>query len=132
MILFNKANMHEPLTVIRAIVLISEVFTVMSQKKKKIPPTFNYLNFYSGIKIIMESEFSFTISKTIVMLYNYFNLFSLEFRRNISMFLLGRVFFKLFLHWSHNVRHVFYHLVMRLYHSSLRIDPNETAPKSLQ
>lgn len=123
-IIFKKANIHEPLTVIRAIVFISEILAVLCQKKKKLPATFNYNDFYLGIKIIMESQFSFAISKTIVMLYNYFKMFNLQFRRNISMFLLGKVFFKLFLHWSHNVRHVFYHLVMRLYHESLKIDPN--------
>lgn len=48
------------------------------------------------------------------------------------MFLLGKVFFKLFLHWSYNVRHVFYHLVMRLYHGTLRIDSDEMGPKSWQ
>lgn len=45
-ILFNKANIHEPLTVIRAILLISEILALLCQKKKKMPATFNYFIFY--------------------------------------------------------------------------------------
>jgi hypothetical protein len=41
------------------------------------------------------------------------------------MLLLGKVFFKLFFHWSYNVRDVFHHLVMRLYYETLRINQNE-------
>lgn len=39
------------------------------------------------------------------------------------MLLLGKVFYKLFLHWSFNVRDVFHHLVMRLYQETLRVNP---------
>ena len=90
---------------------------------RKIPPTFNYFHFYQGIKIILESDFSFAISKTIIMLYAHFKMFSLEFRRNLSMLLLGKVFFPLFLHWSNNVRNIFYHLlVIRIYREALHIE----------
>ena len=59
-----------------------------------------------------------------IMLYAHFKIFSLEFRRNLSMLLLGKVFFHLFLHWSKNVRDIFFHLVvMRIYRESLHIEP---------
>ena len=43
------------------------------------------------------------------------------------MLLMGSVFFKLFLHWSHNVRDIFFHLIlMRLFKESLTLDQTLT------
>ena len=116
LIIFGKANIYQPLTVIKAIEFINEIFSVICRNGRQIPLTFNYFQFYQGIKIILESDFSFAISKALIMLYMHYKMFSLEFRRNLTMLLLGRVFFPLYLHWSNNVRDIFYHLlVMRIY-----------------
>lgn len=39
-------------------------------------------------------------------------MFAPEFRREMSLFLLGKVFFRLFLSWSFNIRVVFHHLLL--------------------
>lgn len=46
------------------------------------------------------------------MIYTHYDMFHLEFRRNLCGYLLKKVFFKLFFHWSLNVRNVFYHLLI--------------------
>ena len=116
LIVYGKADINRPLTVIKAIEFINELFTELAVNRKKIPATFNYAIFLKGLKIILESDFSFAISKAMILIYNHFNLFNLEFRKNISMYFLGKVFFSLFLHWSHNVRDTFfYFLIFRIY-----------------
>jgi hypothetical protein len=43
-------------------------------------------------------------------------MFSPSFKKTITMYLLGRVFFKLFLHWANNIRFIFHHLLIyRIY-----------------
>ena len=51
------------------------------------------------------------VSSALSLIYNHFTLFHIEFRRSLSMYFLGFIFFKLFLNWSHTVRNIFYHLV---------------------
>lgn len=109
---------------IKAIEFINDLFTSLSEMKRKIPATFNYIQFYKGLKIILESDFSFAISKTMILIYNHFNIFNMEFRKNISLYFLGKVFFNLFLHWSNNVRDTFHHfLIMRIYRESMHFGP---------
>lgn len=51
------------------------------------------------------------VSSALSLIYNHFTLFHIEFRRSLSMYMLGFIFFKLFLNWSHTVRNIFYHLI---------------------
>lgn len=96
---------------------------VFEKTHKKIPGSFNYYHLYKAIKIILEGDFSFAMSKTLLMMYNNYKMFHLEFRRNIGMLLLGKVFFRLFFHWSKDVRDIFYHLiVLRIYRESMNLD----------
>jgi len=46
------------------------------------------------------------------MLYTHYDMFHFEFRKNLCAYLLKKVFFKLFFHWSLNVRNVFHHLLI--------------------
>ena len=54
-IIYNKANIYQPLTVNKAIEYINELFTYLSSNRRKIPVTFNYGHFYKGLKIILEN-----------------------------------------------------------------------------
>lgn len=42
---------------------------------------------------------------------NYDN-FNVEFKKNLSLYLLGKVFFRLFLNWSFTIRKAFYHVLI--------------------
>jgi len=46
------------------------------------------------------------------LLYNNYTLFSSTFRKNIAMYLLGKVFFKLFLNWAPNIRIIFHNMLV--------------------
>ena len=53
------------------------------------------------------------------MLYDNFGTLPVEFRIEVSNYLLTRVFFRLFLHWSLNVRTIFHHLLfIRIFHEA--------------
>ena len=121
--MLSKGNIYEPLTVLKSIEFINEIFIKLDQNNRKIPGSFNYYQLYKAVKVILEGDFSFAVSKVLVMIYIHYKMFHLEFRRNICMLLLGKVFFKLFLHWSYNVRDIFSHLlIMRIYRESLTLD----------
>lgn len=62
--------------------------------------------------MVLEGDFAFAISNTLILLYSHYHLFHYEFRMSISMYLLGKMFFRLFLHWSTHVRSIFYHLLI--------------------
>ena len=88
---------------------------------KQMPVSFNYSFFFKAIKIMLEVDFSVTVSATLTLIYNHFSLFHLEFRRSISMYLMGSVFFRLFLHWSYNVRYIFnYLLAYKIYRDAVQ------------
>ena len=49
------------------------------------------------------------------------------------MLLLGKLFFHLYLHWSYNVREIFYHLLlMRIYRETLFLDQDSNDTRSYQ
>lgn len=96
----------------KSLEIISRYLAALAGDKKLLPPTFNYLYFFKAIKIIMEGEFSVAIMKSLVIIYNNYENFNVEFRKNISLYLLGKIFFKLFMHWSSVVRSTFYHLLI--------------------
>jgi hypothetical protein len=46
------------------------------------------------------------------MLYTHYDMFHWDIRKNLCVYLLKKVFFKLFFHWSSNIRNVFHHLLI--------------------
>lgn len=61
--------------------------------------------------MVLESSHCYSLGKALLLLYNHYSIFSQEFRYSISMYLMGKLFFRLFLHWSFNVRTIFHHLL---------------------
>lgn len=122
-IVFHKANIYDGSTVIKTISFTDKLLHHFQKSKRSIPVTFNYVTLFKGVKTILNSEFSFAISQLLLLLYNHFSLFHVDFRKNISMYLLGKIFFKLFLNWSSNVQNIFTHLmVYKIYEESLTPD----------
>ena len=111
-ILFNKTNLNSPSDVLKVLDLCGNLFNSLEKLSKKIPTSFNYSFFFAGIKLVLEGEYAYTIGKALNVLYSHFEIFHEEFRIEISNFLLGRIFFKLFLHWSNSVRTMFHHLMV--------------------
>ena len=60
----------------------------------------------------MEQTYSYSTSKVLSIIYNFFKKFTPEFRKSLIRYLLGKNFFKLFCHWSYSVRMVFHHFMV--------------------
>jgi hypothetical protein len=110
-ILFRQTNVYVNLKVFRSIEMIESYFDYMKTRQTPLS-SFDYKFFYSGIKIILESEHALVLARCLTFLYKHYSSFGLAFRREISLLLLGNMFFKLFLSWSKSVRQVFYSMLL--------------------
>lgn len=110
-LLFKQTNVFANVQVFRSIELVEAYFDCL-QRKGRICATFDYKFFYSAMKIVLESEHFNVISRCLVFLYKHYSSFSVAFRRELSLLLLGQYFFKLFLSWSKSVRQVFHSMLM--------------------
>lgn len=111
-ILFEKTNANDPNGAMKGLDLLSRYLNHFSKNKKLLPPSFNYVHFFKAVKIVLEGEFAYSIVKMLSIIFMNYDNFNVEFRRNLSFYLLGRVFFKLFLHWSFTIRKAFYHVLI--------------------
>lgn len=115
-ILFNKTSINNNVDVIKIMDLVNSFFAALKNQNKRIPSTFNYSFFYSGIKMVIENLYSYSTAKVLHLLYEQFDFFAYEFRIELCNYILGRIFFKLFLHWSFNVRVILHHvLIVKIY-----------------
>ena len=97
--------------------MLTTFLLALRRQNKLIPASFDYHNLQRGIKTILNGDFAFCIAKALEVMYEYFDMFSMDFLIHMSLYFLGKVFFKLFLHWSKNVRNIFHHLLtLRIYH----------------
>lgn len=110
-ILFKKTDINDSSTVLKLLDYLELFFSAINKKNRPIPPTFDYAYFFRGFKLVLEGTHCYSLGKCLLLLYNHFNIFSQEFRYAISMYLMGKLFFRLFLHWSFNVRTIFHHLL---------------------
>jgi hypothetical protein len=112
----NKVNAFEITAVFKGVDFLNTIFFSFSAKKRHLPMSFSYRYFFKVIKVILEGESSLNITSLLTLLYTHFPLFHSDFQRSLSMYLLGSVFWRLFLHWSHTVRYCFHRLITyRLY-----------------
>jgi hypothetical protein len=75
------------------------------------PNDFNFNYFYTGIKSIFESNHSYLLIRVIGLLYNYYSIFSFDFKRTLDSFIFSKSFNLIFLHWCDRVRRIFYLLL---------------------
>jgi hypothetical protein len=92
------------------------------QQTRTLPRTFNYLYFFKSFKLIIETiEHTEAIIRALILIYDFYDWLSPEWRDNISMYLLGKVFFKLFFHWSFQVRIIFFNfLIIKLNYTRIQ------------
>ena len=74
-ILLNKANIYEPLSVIKAIEMFSDLLSTLKAKNKSISGLFHYAHFFKAIQLIIDSEFLFMLEATLIMLYTHYDIF---------------------------------------------------------
>ncbi len=99
--------------------------TVGNSLKSRLPLSFNYNVLFKTLTIIFDTDFSIAVNAALTLIYNNFDIFHIEFRRSLAMYFLGSAFGKFFLHWSYNVRYIFYHLITyKIYREALQGDTN--------
>ena len=70
-----------------------------------------------AINTSLKSFHVLTVVKCLELLYNNFDIFQGEFKLLICDYLMGNIFFDLFMHWNYNIRLFFHHLIIyRIYH----------------
>lgn len=114
--------------------MLGTFLAALRRQNKLIPASFDYNSLQRGFKTIINGDFAFCIAKTLEVMYEYFDMFSMDFLIHMSMYFLGKVFFRLFLHWSKNVRKIYQHLLtLRIYHESHKKSTNsvDLGPQSI-
>jgi len=74
--LVRKANVYDVRSTYIVLSILDDIFRRLRKMEKAIPTTFDYKFLLTGIKIVLESDYEFNISKLLIILYNHFNFFS--------------------------------------------------------
>jgi hypothetical protein len=112
-ILLGKTNINAPMTVLKTLEILDSYFSYFAtSSQKKLPTSFDYKYLYAGIRIMLNCDHSFVVARCLALIYKHYPLFSNNFRKDLSLSLMGQLFFKLFLNWASNVRMVFHHLML--------------------
>ena len=105
--LFPKTCLFERSCVMKCLDLIKSCLDVIVSKRNRLPTDFNANYFYSGIVSILEFNHSYLSIRALWILYIYYDIFSTEFQDSLDSYLLGKIFYALFLHWCGHVRKIF-------------------------
>jgi len=111
-VVYNKTNVHDTKYVLHTYNLINSWLKRFSSEHKEMPIMFDYKFFFSGMRAVLDEENSQPIAKVLQVIYDNFHIFPNDFKKEICEFLLGNIFFKLFMHWCYNVRLMFHHFLI--------------------
>ncbi|EAR90961.2 hypothetical protein TTHERM_00145660 (macronuclear) [Tetrahymena thermophila SB210] len=111
-IAYRNTKVFDHRNVMSTFNLIDLWMQTLSQNHQNIPADFDLKSFLKGIQMILEGDHAMCISKGLAIIYNNYNLLSNDIRQEVIEYLFGNIFFKLFMHWSQNVRYVFHHLLV--------------------
>ena len=93
--------------------LLNEYLKFLTQDKSlTLKSNFNQNYFFSFVKTIFEGEHFYSINRILIIIFDYFDCFTEHGRYQLSMYLLGHTFFKLFYHWSKDIRYTFYNILL--------------------
>ena len=68
-IVFSKTQAHDSIAVIRTLNIVTEWLTKIHCNRALIPPDFDWIFFFKGIKILLELDHGTSTAKVIWMLY---------------------------------------------------------------
>ena len=74
--ILKKINLMEYSCVLSGLDLISGYFKFLAETNRKIPTTFNYLNFIDSLKAIINHEHSFSAAVCLKLIYDHYNMFA--------------------------------------------------------
>ncbi|KAL4460366.1 hypothetical protein ABPG74_000117 [Tetrahymena malaccensis] len=111
-IIYAKTNIYDSTNVFNAFEMIDQWFKKMIEMQKRLPVNFDYAFFFRGIKLVLEGDHAVSISKALWLLTNCFQLLPITQKRDILKVIFSNMFFKLFMHWSPNVRSIFHNFLL--------------------
>ena len=111
-IVFKKTNAFDTTSVVSALELIVKWFQCIENNNGVIPASFDFSFFFKGVDMLMDLDHAISGSKCLWMLYKILHIFPLDSRWILVEHLFGERFYRLFFHWSWNIRQVFYHLFL--------------------
>ena len=110
-IIYGKTNIYNQPSLLRMLGILSHFIDAIL--KKNLTSHFPYVYFMKHLRIVLEKlECSISISQTLALFYNFYDKFEKNFRYELSCYLLGSQFWRLFYHWSYNVRRAYFHLIL--------------------
>lgn len=115
-ILLKKTNIYDFTSTIATLSILDDCFKRLKNTLRKIPSNFDYKYLLNGLKVVLDSDYEFSIEKALIILYNHFNFFVKEFSLELILYLLSKYFFKFFFHWSYNLRKIFHTLIYAKVH----------------
>lgn len=112
LVIARKTNIHDTNAVFKFFEILNDFFQASEIKISSLKTTFDYSLLKQCFMIIFEADHSLSVAKLLWFLYENCNLFEEENMADIFSDLLNKKFFKYFFHWSYQVRHVFYNLIL--------------------
>lgn len=84
----------------------------------RLPKEFDHNQFLAGLNVLFDSDHHVVLAKSLILVYNYNELFLGKARAAlIKDLLLNRHFWRLFLHWNVDIRDVYIQLVVYKVHT---------------
>lgn len=121
-VLYKKTNLDDHDLIFKSFDLIDSWMDCLKQRKKMIPLNFDHYGLMKGVSMVLEKDDSISVAKAIWFVYKNFFMFPDIIVHEFHEYLFGKVFVKLFLHWSFTVRMIFHRLIwFRIYHKHKRL-----------
>lgn len=73
--LMKKTNIFEVNSTMATLTILDDCFKRLKKMQRSIPTTFDYKFLLQGIKVVLDSDYEYNISKALIILYNHFNYF---------------------------------------------------------
>eukprot|EP00826_Nyctotherus_ovalis_P065546 TRINITY_DN9638_c0_g2_i1.p3 TRINITY_DN9638_c0_g2~~TRINITY_DN9638_c0_g2_i1.p3 ORF type:complete len:138 (-),score=43.80 TRINITY_DN9638_c0_g2_i1:60-473(-) len=120
-ILFHKTPVYDYYTVDASLGFVTLLFTSLHNHHKTLPSNFDFQLFFNGIDILLKMDDLLSCEKCLWMIYKIVHLLpskrlaeGVDKERGIVLYkkLIGQNFYKLFFHWSFNVRLLFHNIML--------------------
>ena len=107
---FSKTNKFDSAAVWKTMQMSQRWFLKLQRRGLSIPSDFNWPFFMKGVNMLLTMDHSTSTSSVIWLLYQILHVIPCDIRNVLINNLIGREnFYRLFFHWSWNVRRSFYY-----------------------
>lgn len=110
-ILFQKTNLFDQSSLVMLMHILSHLVRSLGKNKQTLI-NFPYTYMMKGLKYILEAESSISLACALTFLYDTYDYFEPSFRYELDLYLLGKMFWTYFYHWSYSIRRIFHHIIV--------------------